>query len=305
MSAANLMRLVLLGEVALYAIVSFLLLRAGCQAGNIALVVVVLLLGRRGIAIAGTYVIAAANRFPLPGDRKLGWFAFLRMVLTDFAAFVVMFSIVQPFERIFLGGDRLVPVQIGRLPVLLLHGYRSNRGAWFWQRRRLERAGWVVATINLEPVFASIDDYVGQVRQRIEDICVATGAGQVILVGHSMGGLVARAYLRAHGTARVAKLITLGTPHHGSRLAKFGPGLNARQMEPDSDWLATLNRPGGSPLPAHTVSARSLYDSYVIPQDSPLLAGARDIEIGAVGHQAMVLVPATTRILLAELSQSC
>ena len=58
-----------------------------------------------------------------------------------------------------------------------------------------------------------------------------------MIVAHSMGGLVARAYLRRHGGAQVARVITLGTPHHGTALANLAPGSNARQM----------SRPGGQP----------------------------------------------------------
>ncbi len=53
-------------------------------------------------------------------------------------------------------------------------------------------------------------------RRRIGDIEAATGASQVVLVGHSMGGLVARAYLRRYGGAKVRRLITIGTPHQAA-----------------------------------------------------------------------------------------
>ena len=226
------------------------------------------------------------------------------MVATEYFSAITLFTFVQPFEQLFLDGDRIRKPQAGRLPVLLVHGYQCNRGVWYRQRARLERAGWVVATINLEPVFASIDDYVEPLHRRIEELCAAAGTPQVILVGHSMGGLAARAYLRAYGSARAAKLVTLGSPHHGSRLAALGPGLNARQMLPGSAWLAALNAPGAVPLPTHTVSARSLYDNYVMPQDSPRLSGARDADLGPVGHLGMLLSGAVTRFLLDELSET-
>ena len=83
-------------------------------------------------------------------------------------------------------------------------------------------------------------DYVAPVSRRIDEVLAATGAHQLVVVGHSMGGLVARAYLRTHGVAKVIRLITLGTPHSGSELAKYGIGENACQMWPGSMWLATL-----------------------------------------------------------------
>ena len=300
MTATTLMRLVLLGEALFYAFVASLLHRAGWQGGCIAAAIVALALSGRGVMIFNTYVFAHQFRAPLPAGQALGLFGFLRMALMEWVAYVALFSLVQPLERFLLGADRLTRHASGRLPVLLVHGYQCNRGTWLWQRTRLERAGWTVATVNLDPVFASIDHGGELIAQRIEEICAATGAARVVLVGHSMGGLAARAYLRAHGTARVAKLVTLGTPHNGSRLAKLGAGINARQMEPGSAWLAALNRE--APLPTDTVSARSLYDNYVMPQDSPLLVGTRDVLLGPVGHLTMAFSPAVTRLLLAELS---
>ena len=96
----------------------------------------------------------------------------------------------------------------GALPVLLVHGYLCNRGLWWWLRRGLRARHFEVATINLEPPFASIDHFVGQLRARIEALVAETGAPKVVLVTHSMGGLVARAYLQHHGAARVGKLVT-------------------------------------------------------------------------------------------------
>jgi len=76
-------------------------------------------------------------------------------------------------------------------------------------------------------VFASIDDYIPQIERAVHRIETATGLAPVI-VAHSMGGLVARAWLRsraAHkrsdGTDEAARLITLGTPHRGTWLAGF------------------------------------------------------------------------------------
>jgi triacylglycerol lipase len=300
MTATTLMRRMLLGEALFYAVVALLLHGAGWDCIGIAAALVALALCGRGLMVCNTYLVAHLFRTPLPAGQAISPLRFLRMAATEYAAFVVLFTFVQPFERLFMSADRLARSAAGKLPVLLVHGYQCNRGTWLWQRARLERAGWTVATLNLNPVFASIDNYGEQIAQRIEEVCAATGAAQVVLVGISMGGLAARACLRSHGTVRVAKLVTLGSPHHGSRLAKFGAGINARQMEPDSAWLATLERE--APLPACAVSARSLFDNYVMPQDSPLLAGSRDVLLGPVGHLTMAFSSAVTRLLLAELS---
>lgn len=99
----------------------------------------------------------------------------------------------------------------GDLPVLLIHGYVCNRGYWTQLSRQLARAGIAHDAVDLEPIAADIEDFVPQVEQAITQLCARTGSGQVILVAHSMGGLVARAWLRRHGGPR--------GPHHHHRHA--------------------------------------------------------------------------------------
>jgi triacylglycerol esterase/lipase EstA (alpha/beta hydrolase family) len=105
-----------------------------------------------------------------------------------------------------------------------------------------------------------------------------------------MGGLVARAYLRAHGTARLAHLITLGTPHHGTALARVAVGRSARQMrrtgEPGA-WLAALAASEDAALRAHITSIYTEHDNIVVPSSSSVLAGARHIVFTGIGHVAL------------------
>lgn len=302
MSASTLHRLMLTGEFGFYLLLGLVLVgRCGWawqQAVGLAMILMVI--GRIFI-IGVTFSFARAYATPPPEGCRIGAGQGLAMFLREVAAFFLLFTVVMPFERFFMGADRLGRAADNRLPILLIHGYQCNRGYWLWLRSRLSRAGWQVATISLDPVFNDIDGYVEQVSQRIGEVCAATGAEKVILVGHSMGGLAARACLRRCGTARVAKLVTLGTPHRGSRLAVLGLGENGRQMVPGSAWLAALNAPGAGPLP-ETVSIYSCQDNYVMPQDSSLLEGAKMLPLAGIGHLEMAFSPEIERRLLAELA---
>ncbi len=179
-------------------------------------------------------------------------------------------------------------------PVLLLHGYGCNSGYWRQLTARLDAAHISHATLDLEPILAGIDDYVPLVAQAMARLCAASGAARVHIVAHSMGGLVARAYLRAHGGARVARIITLGTPHHGTSLASFGLGANAAQMRrhpararPESDWLAALADGETAAMRAQLTSIYTHHDNIVSPQSSSELEGARNLAFGGVGHVAL------------------
>ncbi|MFA7290639.1 MAG: alpha/beta fold hydrolase [Rhodocyclaceae bacterium] len=253
------------------------------------------LLGQRAGIIATTYAVAVAHHSPAP---PLGWLRAVRMVLAEYFAFLRLFLVVQPWERLWMGEDRLQP-HGGRL-LLLIHGYGCNRAAWWWLRHRLEAAGFLVATVNLEPLYVDIDHYVTAIDTRIEAACQAACCDRLTLVGHSMGGLAARAYLERHGVARVDQLVTLATPHAGSVLARMGMGANARQMEPGSSWLKSLwlHHPD---LPM--VALRNSHDNFVIPQDNQRFPGALDIELSGVGHLAMLFSARTEKALLAALQR--
>lgn len=236
---------------------------------------------------------------PAPAGLKLGLWGGLAAFGAEAAAFFLLARIFQPFADFWLGKDQPAAGG-GRPPVLLVHGYVCNRGFWVWLRRRLARAGVNAATITLDPPFADIERLAEQLHVRIETLAAETGQTRIILVGHSMGGLVSRAYLRRFGAARVARLITLGTPHCGTRLASFGLGRNARQMEVGNAWLAELN---AAPLPVPVTAVWSAHDTIVAPQDAARLPGAREIEIGGLGHLAMAFSPRILAILLAELAR--
>lgn len=175
------------------------------------------------------------------------------------------------------------------LPVLLVHGVGCNAGVWAGLRRFLEaQALGPIYAISYGPPLASIETFADQLAARIAEIRRVTGAAQVLVVGHSMGGLVARAYLRKYGGAAVRLLVTIGTPHQGSRLAWMMTGPALAEMRPSSAFLAGLNgatdRAAGVPV----ISLWSWHDSMVAPQVSSRLDWADNVVISGVAHNALL-----------------
>lgn len=249
-----------------------------------AICAVLALAGFRAGVVTVTYLYAWAFHSPAP---RLGLWQAGRMVLAEYLAFLRLFLLIQPFERQWMGADRILP---GRPLLLLVHGYGCNRGAWWWLRSRLEGLGYAVATLNLEPVYGDIDGYVATLDARIESACREAGCEQLVLVGHSMGGLVARAYLATRGEQRVRQLVTIASPHAGTALATIGYGRNARQMEAGSGWLQSLAQ---KPLGVPATSLRTSHDNFVMPQDNQRLPGAADVELPGLGHLALLFSPRT------------
>lgn len=263
--------------------------------------VLICFFGLRWLVVAASYVFTLFGSDRAPARLRCGPFGWLRMVVEEYLGLLRLFVLAQPFESRWLAPDRLPnPAALaGRPPLLLIHGYQCNRGFWFWLRPRLEQAGWTVATLSLEPVLRDIDELTGHVEHRIRELQQASDAAQVILVGHSMGGLVARAYLRRWGAGRVARVITLGSPHYGSRLAALAWGRNGRQMVIGNPWLRGLQ---DEALPVALTSIYSVHDNQVMPQRRcSELAGSRSVPIGGVSHLGMATSQRVLSALLSEL----
>lgn len=275
------------GEIATYLAIAHYWFGAAWPAA--ALAAAGALLGVRAGIVIVTWAYAAAydgGEAPLPPGQRL------RMWLAEYLAFLALFLLVMPFERLTMGPDRL---RASKRPILLVHGYGCSRGVWRWLLRRLEAAGHVVATVSLAPPYTSIGKLVPQLAQRVDEVCAATGAKQVTLVAHSMGGLVCRSYLARFGSEQVAKLVTLASPHSGTELARIGIGQNAREMEPDSLWLRDL---AAEPIPVPTVVVRNIHDNYVMPDGNQRLTGAQEVPLDGIGHLAMLFSGRTAAIVL-------
>jgi len=201
----------------------------------------------------------------------------------------------------FLPGDP--PPRSADAPVLLLHGVLCNAGSMHDLRVALVARGvGPVYTLSYGPPLASIDSFIDQLAGKIDAILAATGARQVAIVGHSMGGLIARAYLRRHGPQRVGTVITIGTPHKGSVHAWLFPGVSLGQLRPSNAWLAELGRARPS-KEVRIVSIWSWHDSMVAPQTSAELAGAENIALAGIGHNALVRNERVYDIVATELKR--
>jgi len=251
-----------------------------------------------GILVA-SFVISRRDPANAPQEPSPDLLIAIPVFLREWVAYLALYVVIQPFERTWMGDDAVKPTTPGSVPVLLIHGYMCNRGIWWWLRRKLRASGLIIGTINLEPPHGSIESFADQLHARIETLCGDTRTTKVALVSHSMGGLVARAYLRKRGPARVERLVTLACPHHGTRIARYGIGENAREMEPDSAWIQNLqlSEPG-----VPTLCIWSPADNFVAPQVSGRLAAARNKMVSALGHLTELFSPVVLDILARELT---
>lgn len=194
----------------------------------------------------------------------------------------------QPF-RTWAMPDQ--PHSRGRRGVVLIHGFVCNRALWTPVMRRLQREGVPFVAVSLEPVFGSIDRYAPQIEAAVRSLEDGTGMAPVLLC-HSMGGLAARAWLRANAQAggsdeRVHRVITIGSPHHGTWLARWGFAANTRQMRQANIWLSELAASEGASRYVRFTCFWGHCDNIVFPASTALLPGAQAVHLSGIAHVHM------------------
>jgi triacylglycerol esterase/lipase EstA (alpha/beta hydrolase family) len=177
-------------------------------------------------------------------------------------------------------------------PILLLNGYGGFGSTWEGHKKSLAKAGLgPIYTMNVQSL-VSIKTNAKQVQAVVERIQRETGSNDLILIGHSKGGLVAAYYatvLANKGQANIEKVITLGSPFRGSPIAHLGIGKDAAEMRPGSDLLKDLQeriQTSTRPIFFHIGSTMDL----VAPVGSALLGNNSEHElcIDYVGHTGLL-----------------
>lgn len=184
-------------------------------------------------------------------------------------------------------------------PVLLVHGYGANKSNWLFLRRYLGQAGFGrVHALNYNPLAADIPGLAEQLVERAEELKAHFGVDQLHLVGHSLGGLIARYAVQVHGLEGVRVCITIASPHGGVRLARYGsylatvsPLASGLQLRPDST-IMTLLRHSARPLPTRFVAYYSNLDMIVPARRAMILEPelqATNILVKDHGHLSIML----------------
>ena len=239
-------------------------------------VVALLMLGA-GIYLFGSYYVMSPHVSPRPMTRRAVAMAreFFYVVIT------------QPLVPIYYVAGRKMGSGDG-VPVIFIHGYFQNRSNFWWLARQCRKA-------SLGPLFGfnypwleSIDDNRQRLGEFVESVCIQTGESRVILVAHSLGGLIALEYAHSPGGAgRVAECITVGTPHGGVTWRGPIPGRVGRELREGAQFVRERQ---SRHVPAPTLSVYSTHDNIVHPPSTSELVsrGGRDVAVDGHGHLSLL-----------------
>lgn len=223
------------------------------------------------------------RRFTVRGCRIAIW------LLIQETACLLLTILLRPFG--WLHPQLPVRAEGARPPVILLHGLFQNRSCLFWMQYRLRAAGYQqIISINTPP-WRDMETLTEELAKKVDELRITLKVDKVILVGHSMGGIIARNYVQNRGgAAYVHGMVTLGSPHHGSKLAPFALSPMGKTLLPDSTFLRQFNSVVW-PQVTQAVSIFTRYDNIVLPAESAKMAGATLVELDGMGHTALLFHP--------------
>ncbi|HQR80611.1 MAG TPA: alpha/beta fold hydrolase [Actinomycetota bacterium] len=194
---------------------------------------------------------------------------------------------LPPVQRGLIIGD----VEAAGTPIILIHGIIDNHTVFAFLRRALNRRGFGrVITLNYSPLSDDIPRVARRLKSLVEKVRRETGYERVHVIGHSMGGVVARYYVQClGGDQRVHTLVTLGSPHSGTMPAYLVPHSVVKQMRPDSPVVQELDAPAPN-CRTRMVAIWSDLDQMIIPKRNARIVhpdlNARNVFFRGVGHMS-------------------
>ena len=184
-------------------------------------------------------------------------------------------------------------VDAAATPILFVHGIVDNHSIFALLERALRRRGFSdLSWFDYGLLTSDVRRAAGDFAEAVERLTTDSGYERIHVIGHSLGGLIARYYVqRMSGHERVRTLITLGTPHQGTELARAAQVLPlVRQLRPSSDLIRDL----GEPAPDCTTRFLAFYsdlDQLILPSRNARIEhpdlNARNVAIRGVGHLSL------------------
>lgn len=178
-------------------------------------------------------------------------------------------------------------------PVIFVHGYNGSASNWNEMIADFKSDGYADGELyawNYD-THQSNEITAEQLSRVVDETLARTGASQVDIVTHSMGGLSSRWYLKFHnGTTKVDDWVSLAGPNHGTTTAAACSitDTSCQEMQAGSNFLTTLNEGDETPGAVTYGTWWSRCDEIISPPESTVLAGAQNTETACIGHVAFL-----------------
>lgn len=199
---------------------------------------------------------------------------------------------------------RSAPVQMldgdDRAPVLLVHGFLCNGAVWRPFAQHLRDRSF--AAVSLEPSYRNFQRQLDDLHEAVAALCARSGRQRALLVGHSMGALLVRAYAERN-PERCAGVVCVAAPHHGTLLADYIYGVEAGPPSARCQWLQAINQRDRERIGVPALNLWTADDNIVIPARSAQLGDTPERTLHGHGHLAAIAAGSACATLIAAMAQ--
>ena len=185
----------------------------------------------------------------------------------------------------------------GAPPAILVHGFLGHPEMFHELAVCLLESGCPeVRRVHYSSFGVDFDEIISRIDAEVRASYPAFS--QVDLIGHSLGAIACRAYIKTRGgAANVRRFVAIAAPFHGTSLYRLVPGPLRPALDPRGPWVARLN---ASPEPRPTTVVRARYDTQVVPADRASLGG-EEIVVDGCGHNGLLWSDETHRAVVEAL----
>lgn len=250
----------------------------------------------RALIVVVSFVLAGVHRRSEVGSRSARAIA----VFSETMLTLWLYSFSHPFVAFF----RPRPQGKDGPVIILVHGFLCNGGMWTALARFLRRHGFGrIYAVDLNPFYFDMQQSLARFHAEVNRILAAEQATEAVLIGHSMGGVLARMYRYLHPT-RVRLAILIGAPHAGTELARWVGAGERGPVTPRTRWLRALNQPCAErAVDSDVINIWSEADNIVFPQINAHLPDAIEHRLNTLGHLRLSRHPQTFALILSALQQ--
>lgn len=255
-------------------------------------------LGWRILVVATGFVVKAAM-----GDWPALWRTPIRALRCALYEGWVMLRLYS-WDMAFAARPGWRQGQPGSTPLLLVHGFLCNAGVWNPLLRQLGADHRSVFALSLEPSYREFQAALAALDGAVQQARAWSGQERVLLMGHSMGGLLVRAYATRHPD-RVAAVVCVAAPHHGTALGDLLFGAERGPPPRRCRWLRALNQDSGEAIPVAALNIWTAQDNIVLPANSTRLRATRELELVDLAHLGCIVDSQAIGQLLRATEELC